>query len=109
MEDALGKSTVRMLKLGLVAFAAMHWAACAFYYAASWNNFDSDTWVYHASLVPVLSPDGQVLVGYDASNAKKYLYSLYWAVVTMVRMADVYAAIPYSNASLLSVFASRGQ
>ena len=51
--------------------------ACAFYYAASWNHFDSNTWVYAKDLVPTDTTTD------SAGNPQRYLYSLYWAVVTM--------------------------
>ena len=55
------------------------WAACLFYYSASWNNFGPNTWVYRANLVPDKSKPFQF-----GQNVAAYTNSLYWAVVTMV-------------------------
>ena len=70
MEEAIGRSALRLVKLLLFSMAVLHWAACLFYYSASWQNFGVNTWVYHADD--------------SAQNYVRYLYALYWAVVTMM-------------------------
>jgi hypothetical protein len=51
----MGRSNFRLLKFSLLAFSLLHWSACLFYYAASWNNFNENTWVYKAGLVTAIS------------------------------------------------------
>ncbi|GAX74589.1 hypothetical protein CEUSTIGMA_g2037.t1 [Chlamydomonas eustigma] len=83
LEDFLGRTTLRMINLMVLAASLMHWSGCAFYYSASWQNFQEGTWVWNAGLVPNnISCSGQI-AGSDTSDGTKYLYSLYWAVVTM--------------------------
>lgn len=41
-----------MIYFSLAALMVLHWSACLFYFAASWRDFDSLTWVYRWDLVP---------------------------------------------------------
>ncbi|KAG1678597.1 hypothetical protein FOA52_012604 [Chlamydomonas sp. UWO 241] len=77
LEDMFGKATMRMGQLLLLAIGMLHWGACLFYYSAAWQDFNDETWVWRADLVPNEYSDG------DANNAKRYIYALYWSVVSM--------------------------
>ena len=67
-----------MYSFAFSAACLVHWAGCSFYWAASWTNFNEDTWVYHQNLVPN-EADGYIAASYGT----RYVYSIYWATVTM--------------------------
>ncbi|GAX74590.1 hypothetical protein CEUSTIGMA_g2038.t1 [Chlamydomonas eustigma] len=79
LDESLGRSAMRMMKLLLLAGTMLHWAACAFYYSASWDDFGPNTWVYHQNLVPNNDTGREV----GAAFTERYVYSLYWAIVSM--------------------------
>ena len=78
LEDTMGRYNYSLASLALIAMSLLHWAACSFYFAASWNDFNEDTWVYHEDLVPNVWDEYT-----DAPYWKRYIYALYWATVTM--------------------------
>ncbi len=67
VEDLVGKAALSMIQLTLLAVALLHWAACCFYYVASWYSFNSNTWVYRQDLVP----NTDTGLAHGASNAAR--------------------------------------
>jgi hypothetical protein len=59
LEDLLGKSTLRLINLVVLAIGMVHWGACLFYFSASWENFDTNTWVYRQGLTET-GPYGEI-------------------------------------------------
>lgn len=55
LESVLGSILLSLLKLFFLSILVVHWAACLFFWSASWNSFTSNTWVYRAGLVPGVS------------------------------------------------------
>ena len=73
IEYRMGKTNFALTRLTLVTLLILHWTACTFYYASSWNNFSSDTWVYKKLLVAQAGNDYK-----DAPYWKRYIYAFYW-------------------------------
>eukprot|EP00798_Chlamydomonas_sp_ICE-L_P021562 gene21562-28555_t len=80
--------------LGITAAISLHWAACFFYFAASINNFEEDTWVYQAFTD---TPGSESVEG--TNYAKRYTYAFYWALTTMstVGYGDIYGISIYEK------------